>query len=229
MSNKMSTTMKTFFLTILFSSVLFAGTYDDNYGVNKNAEENDNTTIDYFMHGNFDKVIHFKMLSFDDNELDENSISDFNDTIKTIKEYVDKNETILVTIIGHTSKTTDDKNELAVDSDTYANKIQNIFRFSLNQNESENYSKSYAYDIRDKMMSHGIDKKDTVIEYRSGQDEVFNATCAKSRDLSNRVMVTMYVLFPVDAADKESFIEINSIEDFDLKESNSTQEVNTSI
>jgi outer membrane protein OmpA-like peptidoglycan-associated protein len=194
--------MKTLLALILACS-LFAGTYDYEYNVVKNTNEIGVATkaLDEFMYGDFKEIIRFDMLSFDVNggNLSVNSRENFDYIVKTIKDY-EKREDIRITIIGHTNRPTDDYNEQVVDSDTYANAIQNLFRSSLDTNTSADLSKNYANAIQEKLVDSNIDKSITVVEYRRGDDLGFTDATTEGRDLSNRVMVTMYVNSPEELA-----------------------------
>ena len=177
---------------------LYAGTYDDSYTplADKNATQN--IKKDFFMYGEFKEIVRFNMLSFDGSKIDANSQKNLDEIISTINQRVKEGDDVLITIIGHTNEPTDDYNEKAIDSDTYANKIQNIFRYSLDTNKSEELSKKYALDVQNSLINGGIDKNLTVVEYRGGKDLGFSDGTTEGRDLSNRVMVTMYVLIPED-------------------------------
>jgi outer membrane protein OmpA-like peptidoglycan-associated protein len=188
--------------TLMFSTMLTtalnAGTYDDKYSVvpnvNNVSQENDNI----FMQGDFKKIIRFDMLHFGNNSMDENSEKTYESIVKTIKKYQDSTQHIKVTIIGHTNEATDDLNERTIDSDTYANKIQNWFRYSEDTNSTEKRSREYALDIQEKLLDDGIDETNLVVEYRGGKDMAFSDESTASRDLSNRVMVSIYVFAPKD-------------------------------
>ena len=194
----MKTLMKTFLLSLILAYSLFAGTYDYKYGVVENTDEASVATkaLDEFMYGDFKEIVRFNMLSFRGGELDVDSHENYDDIVRTIKDYVDKCEDVRVTIIGHTSEPTDDYNEHVADSDTYANAVQNLFRTALDTNTSAKLSESYAQDIQQKFIDSNISESITVVEYRRGDDLAFTDATRKGRNLSNRVMVTMYVNFP---------------------------------
>jgi outer membrane protein OmpA-like peptidoglycan-associated protein len=188
--------MKILYIALLACS-LFGETYDDGYKI-QDANITKSSELDSFMYGEFKEIIRFSMLSYDNDTLSEDNASHYNKIVNTIKEHKNANEDILVKIIGHTNEPTDDKNEMAVDSDTYANKIQNWFRYSLDANESQSLSKDYAKDIASKFIADKIDEKILVVEHRAGADMAYTDATTEGRDLSNRVMVTIYVLFPQD-------------------------------
>lgn len=195
--------MKTLLVLMILACSLFAGTYDYKYNVVENTNEAgvETKALDEFMYGDFKEIVRFDMLSFDANgrELDVDNRENFEYIVKTIKDY-EKCEDIRLTIIGHTSRPTDDYNEQVVDSDTYANAIQNLFRTSLDTNTSTKLSKSYADKIQQKLVDSNISESIMVVEYRRGDDLAFTDATKKGRDLSNRVMVTMYVNLPEELA-----------------------------
>jgi len=161
--------MKTLILLITLAGISFAGTYDNNYRV---IDQN-NTKPDYdvLMHGDFDEIIRFKEISFKYGAMsnDDNHI----DTIyNKIKEYTDKKQNILVSVIGYTN-TKNEKDEVS-DSENYANNIADI----LNKK--------------------GLDKKSIIIESRNTKDNLYTNESYTSTKLSNRVRVALYLLPQID-------------------------------
>ena len=123
--------------------------------------------------------------------------SDFNEVVKTIKNYVNSGEDIKVTVIGHASERTDIQEEVVVDSKTYANKIQNWFRPSQNSEQTLKKSSDFASDVANGLKDNNISEDIIVVEYRGSQDLGFSTETDYGRDLSNRVMVAIYVIKPV--------------------------------
>jgi len=194
-------------LSLVCSLSLHAGTYDDLYSPSTAAKSMQKMKKDPFMYGDFKKIVRFDMISFADGEMrsKDKNIQNIINTIKKTRKAGDK---VRVTVIGHTDEVTDDYNEKAVDSDTYANKIQNLFRYSLDQNKSKELSEKYALDVQKALVDGGVDKNITIVEYRGGQDMAFTDGTTKGRDLSNRVMVTMYILMPEDKdSDGDSVVD----------------------
>jgi outer membrane protein OmpA-like peptidoglycan-associated protein len=188
---------------------LYAGTYDEKYtllqDVNHSAQENKNS----FMKGEFKEIIRFNMLKYDDT-MDENSQKTLESIVSTIKSYQADSQKILVSIIGHTNAVTDDVNEKTIDSDIYANRIQNWFRSSLDLNESLKMSEEYALDTQKALLNAGIDANITYVEYRGGADLAFTDETDEGKDLSNRVMVAIYVLEPADIdSDKDGVFDLS--------------------
>jgi len=185
--------MRTFILApLLLVATLNAATYDENYRVidlNETIKPNYNV----FMHGDFERIIRFDMISMDDDSNNNSSKIVVDKTVKKVKELQDAGKSVKVTIIGHTNRATDDENELSIDSDSYANKIQNWFRYKLDTNSSNNISEEYAEEIKEKMLDENLSKEILFTEQRGGLDQGFSEGTAEGRDLSNRVMVTIYV------------------------------------
>lgn len=184
--------MRYLLLIMLLLNPLFCETYDDNYlPIHENNETNQSKKIlDPFMSGEFSEIIRFDPLLFNDDGLEDSKIEVI---INTIQEYIDLKKDIVIKIIGHTNEPTDNYNELVVDSDTYANKIQNWFRPSLSTQRSDDLSQDYAYDISQKIQNADINESLIVVEHRRGDDMAFSDELNEGKYLSNRVMVTLYV------------------------------------
>jgi len=184
-------------LGLFLTLALNADTYDYNFSVSQKSGVTPGK-VDPIMNGSFLEIVRFDEISYDE-EIEGNSTSSKLDNIADkIKEYQDQSKEIIVSIIGHTEATTDDSNEKTVDSDTYANSIQNSFRDSLGQYCSADRSHEYAKDIQNKLVDRGVDENLTTVEYRNGKDILYSDATDEGRDLSNRVMVAMYVLIPKD-------------------------------
>jgi outer membrane protein OmpA-like peptidoglycan-associated protein len=192
-----NTGTKLFLAPLLLAMSLNAGTYEEQYSVLQNTNptvKNFNT----FMDGDFEEIIRFDRIHFDGKEIDADSKNILNQSIDKIKSYVKDAKDIKVTIIGHTSEATDDANEKSIDSKTYANHIQNWFRYDLSTNESNTTSQSYALNVKDMMLDNNISQDILVVENRRGEDMAFSDATIEGRELSNRVMVTIYVIKPED-------------------------------
>lgn len=183
-------------LLLTCSALVQAGTYDDLYTPLSDLNMTKKAEKDFFMYGDFKRIVRYDMLSFENGELDSKAKQYLHKIIKEINTTIKDEDRVVIKVIGHTNEATDDYNEKAVDSNVYANKIQNMFRYSLDNNETTKISKEYALDVQKILNDNGIDKNITVAEYRGGQDMAFSDGTAIGRDLSNRVMVTMYVLVP---------------------------------
>ena len=187
--------MKTFILNLLLVSSLFAGTYDDAYSP---LETQASEKKDPFMYGDFLEIVRFDALSFEDGTLESGSTQNLDTMIEKIQTYIKDEKNITLKVIGHGSEATDDHNEQVVDSDTYANAIQNWFRHSMTTEQTTENSKNYALNIAQKLVDNNISKDILVVEHRGTKDLGYTSATDEGRDLSNRVMVTMYVSQPID-------------------------------
>jgi len=187
--------MKLFILTMVFALSSYGGIYDYNYSP---LEQESDTTAERnpLMYGDFDKIIRFKALYFDENNLTETSYKELDTIAKNIDEYkVDENR-LGVSIVAYTEAATDDKNEKAIASKTYANKIQNWFRKELDKNESKHISEEFAKSVQKLLIDKGVDENITLLEVRGANDKAYSDATSEGRALSNRVMVALYVFAP---------------------------------
>jgi outer membrane protein OmpA-like peptidoglycan-associated protein len=207
MKNIITKNLKMLILPCMVLSTLSAATYNDNYRVtdlNKSIEKNDNT----FMDEDFQEIVRYEMLWFDGDTMEDASQKTFDKAKNKIKEYEKADKTFKLTIIGHTNRSTDDVNEVTIDSDTYANAIQNWFRDSQDTNESIELSKSYALDVQKLLEDANISKELMYLEYRGGNDELYTNATSKGRELSNGVMLSIYVHKPTDIdSDKDGVFD----------------------
>lgn len=188
--------MRPYLLLMLMSVSAYAGTYDYSYLPLGKAQESNATTADPFMYGDFEKIIRFKALLFDGKTLSADSKEYLGTIAKTVGEYKARGQKVGVTIIGHTQALTDDPNENAIKSHVYAEKVVSWFSRGLDRNTSERISEGYAKKVQTLLADQDVDKNLTSLEYRGGQDEAFSDATSEGRDLSNRVMVTLYVYAP---------------------------------
>ncbi|SFV65347.1 Outer membrane protein A precursor [hydrothermal vent metagenome] len=177
---------------LLLVSVLNAATYDENYRVT-DLSKTIETNFNVFMDGNFERIIRYDMINMNGEDDDNSSAEVIDAASKEVKKFQDEGKGVKVTIIGHTNRPTDDINEKTIDSDTYAKKIQNWFRYSLDTNNSQDRSENYVKEIQDAIVNAGVDRNITYVELRAGRDQGFTEATVEGRDLSNRVMVTLYV------------------------------------
>ena len=141
----------------------------------------------------FDEIVRFDALKFEENSLSTQSKDDLKQILKKIEKYQSNDRDIIITILGHTSSTTDDKNENKIESTTYAKTIQNIFSDSFDTNSSLEKSKTYAKEIQKYLIDQGVDETLTLLEYKAGNYSAYSDETDLGRDLSNRVMLTIYV------------------------------------
>lgn len=189
---------KLLILALLCAQLLNAGTYEDNYSVKQDTNKTQIANDNSFMSGEFEEIVRFDMIHMDGDAPCEKSQKVLSDAIAQIKSYLESGKNIKVTIIGHTQEVTDDINEVTIDSDTYANRMQNWFRSSLTSKQSNEKSLQYALQIEQIMQDNNITSEVLELESRSGDDLGFSGGTDAGRALSERVMVTMYVMGPVD-------------------------------
>ena len=174
---------------LMFSVALSAGVYDK--------------PSDKFMNGDFVEIVRFNMLDFT-NGINNKAVDEI---INKIKSYDKTNKKLDITIIGHTEETTDDPNEVSIDSKTYANKMLNLFRKSYDDNESKADSKKFALSVQKRMLDSNISKNIITVEYRGDKDLAFSDATTKGIKLSNRVMVSMYVSMDITDNDKDGVFD----------------------
>lgn len=192
MKTKLNKNLKLLTLPLLLLTTLSAATYVDNYRVadlNQSILKNDNL----FMYDDFEKIIRYDMLWFDANKLEENSEQTFKSAVAKIKELKKEKKDFKLTIIAYTNRVSDDENELKIASNTYASKIQNWFRDSLDTNESLELSKKYAHNIQTRLEDENISKELMYLEYRGGNDDLYTNATREGKKLSNGVMLSIYV------------------------------------
>lgn len=187
-------------LVILLLSLMYTLVSADIYEEYKLTQDS-NKTQNYFFSGEFEEIIRFDDIIFENGMLS-TSVSDSLENLREkINSYKKNKLKFYISIIGHTAATTDDMNEHVIDSDTYANKIQNIFRDSFDSNVSAGLSKSYAAKVKEYLVENNVSEKIIHLEYRSGLDNAFSDDTKASRELSNRVMVTLYAEKNLDIDD----------------------------
>ncbi|MDF1875010.1 OmpA family protein [Sulfurimonas sp. SAG-AH-194-I05] len=183
--------MKKYLGQLLLVSSLLAGTYDDVYTVAD--QTNMAQDMDQFMYGDFSEIIRFEMLSFQNGYLDDDSDEILHRIVKKIKSYRDNNQEIKIKIIGHAREATDDQGEVSIDSNTYANHMQNWWRDSVSTQETRNDSKDYANTIFTYLKDNEVNENIIFVEHRGAEDVLFTTASEEGIRLSNRVMVTIYV------------------------------------
>jgi len=178
-------------LIVLLLSLMYTVVSADIYDEYKLSQDS-NQTQNYFFSGEFEEIIRFDEIVFENGIIGTKDLNSLKNLSEKINVYKKSEQKFYLSIIGHTSVTTDDINENAIDSGTYANKIQNIFRDSFDTNESARASRSYANEVKEYLIEHNVSEKIIHLEYRSGLDNAYSDATKEGRDLSNRVMVTLY-------------------------------------
>ena len=173
---------------LLFSTFLSANIYD-GYEFSQDINKSKN----YFFSADFDEIIHFDAIVFEDDNVSAISVDTLKKITQKIDTYKNTKRKFLLVVIGHTRVTTDDKNEKRVSSGTYANKIQNNFRDFFSTVQSRESSENYAKIIEKHLLKSGVEKNIIKVEYRGAKDPAFTDEAKKGTNLSNRVMVSLYV------------------------------------
>ncbi|MDY0116804.1 MAG: OmpA family protein [Sulfurimonadaceae bacterium] len=179
--------MKVFLASLIAMTTLFGATYEYNYDViDTNATTKER---DFFMYGDFEEIIRFEPIYMEDRKSNDH----YKTILEKIQELEENKREFFITVLGHTDTPTDDVNEKTLDSNTYANWIQNLFRYSLDTNSSLDRSTKYADAIKDKMLDDEVDEKRITVEYRSGNENLYTEDYNKFRKKNDRVMVTLYL------------------------------------
>jgi len=181
---------------LLISTLLLADIYDE-YHLNEDVNKSKN----YFFSNDFDEIVRFDAIVFENGKVTAAGSETLKTITQKIKSYKNGKRNFFISVIGHTQMTTDDENENSIDSNTYANRIQNVFRDSFDTNQSEKLSRDYAKEIERYLVANGIEKKIIAVEYRGGLDSVFSQESDAGKRANNRVMVSLYVEEDLDLDD----------------------------
>ena len=174
--------MKNYLFGLLCVSTLFAGTYDDLYTLADMHKKAQVEKKDPFMDGEFIEIKRFDKLHFSSGVLSQDSSKSFENVVSTIKSYIQEAKNIKVKVIGHTAAKTDMYDKVTADTKLYE--------------ESLKESESFAKNIAKKLEENNVSKNIITVEYRASKDLAYTDMTQDTRDLSNRVMVTMYVIAP---------------------------------
>lgn len=183
------------FNLLVICATLFGATYEYQYDVVNQGGQVTQKEKDFFMYGDFQRVIRYEPLLATQEGILEESEATYSKIVRELKEIRDNNSTFYVTIIGHTDRPTDDMNEKSVDSKTYANKIQNLFRYSLDTQTALERSREYAESLQERLVVDGVDENSTFVEFRGGEESSYYEGSNRERKLNNRVMVSVYVAY----------------------------------
>lgn len=178
--------MKTYLISLLIVSSLCAGTYDNLYSTKQMNDLNSTQIEDSFMDGEFVEIRRFDAIDFSDGDLNGKAKENLDVILNTIKDYMKKNESILLQVIGHSKQRT----ELS---------------------EEQSISNNFATDIVNKLEDNGVAKELISLESRGAKDLAFSTGTCDGSSLSNRVMVTMYVL-ALDNKDEDGDLIFDSVD-----------------
>ncbi len=183
-------------LLLLLTTLLSAEIYDA-YELNQDTNKSKN----YFFSDDFDEIIHFDAITFEDDNVSVTGLKTLEKIIQKIDAYKNTQRKYFLTVIGHTRVTTDDNNENRVASDSYANRIQENYRDSFSVKQSIELSEKYTKIIEKYLLDNRVEKNIIVLEYRGGLDPAFTDETKDGKNLSNRVMVSLYVEENLDLDD----------------------------
>ena len=191
--------MRLFVLMIGLSVLSYAGIYNTNYSPLETSKKSTTDAGSELFNGDFDKILRFSPIYFEDKELSAKAKEQLDEIADSVKKYSSDTEKMRLSIIGYTEALTDDKNEQAVASKSYANGIIKWFSSELDHNNSTLNATSYAQNVLDGLENRGVDKALSIVENRAGEDKAFSDETSDGRQLSNRVVVTLYLFTPEDS------------------------------
>jgi outer membrane protein OmpA-like peptidoglycan-associated protein len=154
---------------------------------------------DNFYEGEFEEIIRFEMLHFNsENILDEKSQRTLKAATTKIKE-LSKSHRVKVTLVGH----------VYYEDDYYAKKMTNRLDYSSDINSSDdNQTKRYVQSVKKRLIDGGVDEKLLSLYSKRGKLLGFTDETSQSAELSNRVMLSIYVLKPEDIdSDKDGVFD----------------------
>ena len=156
------------------------------------------TIDDSFFQNDFQKIIRFEMLHFNkEGVLDEKSAKTLDAAIKRAQE-IQKSSTIKVTIVEHTYKA----------ADYYPKHIKNSLTYVNKPNGNDDINATYAKKIEKRLMDSGIERAKLYLYNKRGELLAFTDEMPESGALSNRVMLSIYVLKPEDIdSDKDGVFD----------------------
>jgi len=154
-------------LSLLIFIIIFskADTYNDIYKFSSDLNITHEKKLDLFINGNFDEIIRFDAIQFSNDKISPNSMKILDDVVNKTKRYQEKSDTVKIEIIGHSAKS----------------------------DKSLQKSKKYALVVQKYFIDSELDSNITTVEYRGSKDMAYLSTASKDKQLSNRVMISMYV------------------------------------
>lgn len=156
------------------------------------------TIDDSFFQNDFQQIIRFEMLHFNkEGILDEKSAKTLDAAIKRIQK-IEKSSSINVTLVEHIYKAADYYPKHIKNSLTYVNKLKG----------SDDTNATYAKKIEKRLMDSGIERAKLYLYNKRGEILAFTDEMPESAALSNRVMLSIYVLKPEDIdSDKDGVFD----------------------
>jgi len=152
---------------------------------------------DNFYQDKYESILRFKALQFNNGELDQKSKKQFIQIIKKIEELQKASKKFKITLVGHNF------NEDAYYPKNYVTKLD----YKMHKFKEDTQSKESVLTLKDKFIDNKVDKKVLYIYDQGGRFLAYTDINAKSQKLSNRVMVTVYILQEADLdSDKDGVI-----------------------
>jgi len=159
--------VKLLLVTLLLGASLHSGTYDDSYTVFNQTDVNKTMNTSKFMDGNFEEIVRFDAITpIATDELSEESKKRLFEVSQKVKLYLEDGKRIELTVIGHSSEVA----EGGGDS-----------------------SYQYAMDVFNALADRNVSKEIMSLESRQAQDMGYSDATTTGKELSNRVMVSIYV------------------------------------
>ena len=174
-----------FYLRVFFSFILFLlPLHGAIYSQNRVSQIDTRSLLTE----EFDRIVRFDMITFDESEVDEKSIKTLSRAIEKIKAYINTGNSVVVTIVGHTNELIDDRNERNVKSRTYASTFCDIFTSCLTPTQAQEKKASYARSVKKILINNNIESSIIVIDTQSEKDLAYD----DGTDF-NGAMITLYV------------------------------------
>jgi outer membrane protein OmpA-like peptidoglycan-associated protein len=143
---------------------------------------------DSFFQNDFQEIIRFEMLRFNEKGvLDAKSVKTLDAAIKRAKE-IQKSFKVKITLVGHSYKA----------ADYYPKKIKNSLTYASDVNITDDKSVTYVEKIQKQLIDKGVEKNLVYVYSKRGKVLAFSDETPANALLSNRVMLSIYVLRPED-------------------------------
>jgi len=138
-----------------------------------------------YFNEDFENIIRFDMLHFKEDRLDSQSQHSLEKILQKLHTLKKEGRAFEVTVIGHLYRA----------DDYYPPKNKNSLNYLNEINKTvEDNSSAYAYKIRDILKKAGIEESKIVVRAKSGYHLANSDESTSSKVLSNRVMLTLYIL-----------------------------------
>ncbi len=144
---------------------------------------------DTFFNGDFEKIVHFNALHVaQENQLDENSSAILKKIVHTIKALQESEKDFKVSVIGHIYNA----------KNYYLEKMNTRLDYQETPKSLNDRSAHLAKMVAKRLTDNNITKSKIYLFAKEGSIPAYSDETAESGALSNRVMVTLYVLKPED-------------------------------